>query len=136
VAETIPADFTYVAGSSNVDVEVDGRTLEFALYGEAAVAYRVTASDTAGSYVFSGDLIDEHSIGGSSRVTVRVVAPEQDPDPVPQENRPPAFTEGSSTTRTVAENTGAGMSGKPERRRAGQGHRQGPFHRRVFQGNG
>ena len=109
VAETIPADFTYVAGSSNLDVVVDGRTLEFALYGEAAVTYRVTASDTAGSYVFSGDLIDDqgnrHSIGGSSRVTVRVVAPEPDP----QENRPPAFTEGSATTRTVAENTEAGM---------------------------
>ena len=59
VAETIPADFTYVAGSSNVDVEVDGRTLEFALYGEGAVTYRVTASDTADSYVFSGDLIDD-----------------------------------------------------------------------------
>ena len=114
VAETIPADFTYVAGSSNVDVEVDGRTLEFVLYDEAAVTYRVTASDTAGSHVFSGELIDDqgnrHSIGGSSRVTVRVVAPEPDPDPVPQENRPPAFTEGSSTTRTVAENTGAGMN--------------------------
>jgi hypothetical protein len=59
VAETIPADFTYVAGSSNVDVEVDGRTLEFVLYDEAAVTYRVTASDTADSYVFSGDLIDD-----------------------------------------------------------------------------
>ena len=70
VAETIPADFTYVADSSNVDVEVDGRTLEFALYGEAAVTYRVTASDTAGSYVFSGDLIDDQgnrrSIGGAT----------------------------------------------------------------------
>ena len=114
VAETIPADFTYVAGSSNVDVVVDGRTLEFALLDEAAVTYSVTASDTAGSYVFSGDLIDDqgtrHSIGGSSRVTVRVVAPEPDPEPDPQENRPPAFTEGSATTRTVAENTGAGMN--------------------------
>ena len=74
VAETIPADFTYVAGSSNVDVEVDGRTLEFALYGEVAVTYRVTASDTAGSYVFSGDLIDDQgnrrSIGGVTSFTV------------------------------------------------------------------
>ena len=80
VAETIPADFTYVAGSSNVDVEVDGRTLEFALYGEAAVTYRVTASDTAGSYVFSGDLIDDQgnrsSIGG---VTSFTVTPRQGP---------------------------------------------------------
>ena len=57
--ETIPADFTYVAGSSNVDVEVDGRTLEFALFDEAAVTYSVTASDTAGRYVFSGELIDD-----------------------------------------------------------------------------
>ena len=64
VAETIPADFTYVAGSSNVDVEVDGRTLEFVLYDEAAVTYRVTASDTAGSYVFSGDLIDDQGTAG------------------------------------------------------------------------
>ena len=109
VAETIPADFTYVAGSSNVDVEVDGRTLEFALYGEAAVTYRVTASDTAGSYVFSGDLIDDQgirrSIGGSSGVTVRVVAPEPDP----QENRPPAFP-GSSTTRSIDENSASGAN--------------------------
>ena len=67
VAETIPADFTYVAGSSNVDVEVDGRTLEFVLYDEAAVTYRVTASDTAGSYVFSGDLIDDQGNRRSHR---------------------------------------------------------------------
>ena len=109
VEETIPADFTYVAGSSNVDVEVDGRTLEFALYGEAAVTYRVTASDTADSYVFSGDLIDDQgdrrSIGGSSRVTVRVVAPE----PEPQVNRAPAFSR-SSTTRSVEENSASGAN--------------------------
>ena len=70
------------------------------MYGEAAVTYRVTASDTADSYVFSGDLIDDQgdrrSIGGSSRATVRVVAPE----PEPQMNRAPAFP-GSSTTRSV-----------------------------------
>ena len=59
VEETIPSDFTYVAGSSNVDVEVDGQTLEFVLYGETAVTYRVTASDTAGDYSFSGVLIDD-----------------------------------------------------------------------------
>ena len=111
VAETIPADFTYVAGSSNVDVEVDGRTLTFVLFDEAAVTYRVTASDTAGSHVFSGDLIDDQgnrsSIGGSSRVTVRVVAPE--PDPEPQPNRAPAFS-GSSTTRSIDENSAAGTN--------------------------
>ena len=102
VAETIPADFTYVADSSNVDVEVDGRTLEFALYGEAAVTYRVTASDTAGSYVFSGDLIDDQgnrsSIGGAFRVTVRQV------------NRAPVFSAGNSTTRSVDENSASGAN--------------------------
>ncbi len=110
MAETIPADFTYVAGSSTVDVEVDGRTLEFALYGEAAVTYRVTASDTAGSYAFSGDLIDDQgnrsSIGGSSSVTVRVVAP---PEPEPDVNRAPAFP-GSSTTRSVEETSASGAN--------------------------
>ena len=102
VAETIPADFTYVAGSSNVDVEVDGRTLTFVLYDEAAVTYRVTASDTAGSYVFSGDLIDDQgnrsSIGGASRVTVRQV------------NRAPVFSAGNSTTRSVDENSASGAN--------------------------
>ena len=111
VAETIPADFTYVAGSSNVDVELDGRTLEFALLDEAAVTYRVTASDTEGSYVFSGDLIDDQgnrsSISGATRVTVRVVAPE--PDPEPQPNRAPAFP-GSSTTRSIDENSASGAN--------------------------
>ena len=79
VAETIPADFTYVAGSSNVGVEVDGRTLEFALYGEVEVTYSVTASDTAGRYVFSGDVIDDQgnrlSIGGDTSYTVTPLTP-------------------------------------------------------------
>ena len=117
VAETIPADFTYVAGSSDVDVEGDGRNLTFVLYDEAAVTYRVTASDTVGSYVFSGDLIDDQgnrrSIGGSSRVTVRVAAPE--PEPEPQGNLAPAFP-GSSTTRSIDENSASGASvGAPVR---------------------
>ena len=112
VAETIPADFTYVADSSNVDVEVDGRNLEFVLYDEAAVTYRVTASDTAGSYVFSGGLIDDQgnrsSIGGASRVTVRVVAPA--PEPEPQGNRAPVFTDGAATTRSIDENSASGAN--------------------------
>ena len=44
------------------------------MYDEAAVTYRVTASDTAGSYVFSGDLIDDQGnrlpIGGITSFTV------------------------------------------------------------------
>ena len=87
VAETIPAGFTYVDGSSNVAVAVDGRNLEFTLYGETRVTYRVNAADTAGSHSFSGDLIDDqgapHSIGGSSSVTVQGAPPPPPPPPPP-----------------------------------------------------
>ena len=111
VAETIPAGFTYVPGSSNVDVEVAGRNLDFVLYDEAAVTYRVTASDTAGSYVFSGDLIDDQgnrrSIGCPCSVTVRVADPE--PAPSPTQNRAPAFP-GSSATRSIDENSASGAN--------------------------
>ena len=87
VAETIPAGFTYVDGSSNVAVAVDGRNLEFTLYGDTSVTYRVNAADTAGSHSFSGDLIDDqgarHSIGGSSSVTVQGAPPPPPPPPPP-----------------------------------------------------
>ena len=118
VVEKLPPDFTYVPGSvtpSDITPESAGQDLTFALVGESSFRYEVNTSSSSGQHQFpSGSQLtygvdkDVAPVGGDSSVTVGVVAPE--PDPEPQENRPPAFTEGSATTRTVAENTGAGMN--------------------------
>ena len=55
VVETIPSGFTYVS-SSLLDTQVleDGNTVTFNLMGESSFDYTVTASDTEGTYTFSG----------------------------------------------------------------------------------
>ena len=114
VTETLPSGFSYVSSSLRASqvTELSGNQVRFTLQGDASFTYTVTASSTPGPYDFSGTLRDferdDYPVVGATMVTVRVAAPEPEPDP--QENRPPAFTEGSATTRTVAENTGAGMN--------------------------
>ena len=102
IVETLPTGLSS-AGSQTV-------TLRLLEPGPQTVSYTVTASDTAeGSYSISGVLEDEAkeetTVGGSSSVTVRVVAP----DPEPQVNRAPAFP-GSSTTRFIVENSASGAN--------------------------
>ena len=104
VAETIPAGFTYVDGSSNVAVEVSGRNLEFTLYGETSVTYRVTAANTAGSHVFSGELIDDQGdrspVGGVSSVTVEATQTSTDADAT--RSLPTQVTPGGEVSVTIA----------------------------------
>ena len=57
---------------------------------------------------FSDPKGNRSSIGGASRVTVRVVAPA--PEPEPQVNRAPVFSAGNSTTRSVDENSASGAN--------------------------
>ena len=112
VTETLPPGFAYVSSSlSTSQVNESGRDVRFTLQGDTSFTYTVTASGTAGSYSFSGTLRDferdDYPVGGDFRVTVRVVAPE--PDPEPQVNRDPAFS-GSSTTRSIDENSASGAN--------------------------
>ena len=104
IVETLPTGLSS-AGSQTV-------TLRLLEAGPQTVSYTVTASDSAeGGYSISGVLEDEAkeetTVGGSSSVSVRVVAPE--PVPEPQVNRAPEFP-GSSTTRSIDENLASGAN--------------------------
>ena len=109
VTETLPAGFDYVSSSlRDSQVTETGQDVRFTLQDEDSFRYTVTASDTPGSYTFRGKLRDDnrddYDVGGASRVTVRRASP-----PVPTPNRDPAFP-GSSTTRSVDENSAAGAN--------------------------
>lgn len=78
VAETLPAGFTYKSTSGLDESQVDtsrGQEVRFTLQGERSFSYVVTASSTAGSHTFSGELRDSdrvnHNVTGATRVTVR-----------------------------------------------------------------
>ena len=75
VVETIPESFTYVNSTldaSNVTVVND--TVTFTLWGETNFEYDVTASNTEGTYTFSGMLTDESAnevvVGGDTSIDV------------------------------------------------------------------
>ena len=114
VTEILPDGFSYVA--SDLDTEqvtkVDTRTVRFTLRGDSRFTYTVTASSAEGPHDFSGELRDEdltnHDVGCPCRVTVRVAAP--GPDPEPQGNRAPVFTDGAATTRSIDENSASGAN--------------------------
>ena len=119
VVEKLPPDFTYVEGSvtpsdiTDITLDLDENTVTFPLVGESSFSYQVNTSSSSGQHQFpTGSQLTYGvakvvaPVGGASSVTVRGADP--GPDPEPQGNRPPAFTEGSATTRTVAENTVAG----------------------------
>ena len=110
LTETFPGDFTFV--SSSPEVEPSGQTLTFNLVGDISVSYTLSAPTTTETISISGfagtlgpaegDVV---TVRGPSSVTVRVVAPE----PEPQVNRAPAFP-GSSTTRSIDENSTSGAN--------------------------
>ena len=63
VVETLPSGFSYVSSSLPVDsVVVMGQEVRLILLGESNFTYTVTASNTAGSYSFSGVLKDSNGI--------------------------------------------------------------------------
>ena len=104
VVETLPSGFT------SPDASGQTVTLRLLQEGPQTRSYTVTASDNPGSHTFSGVLESEDksqtTVGGSSSVTVRVVAPE----PEPQVNRAPVFSAGNSTTRSIDENLASGAN--------------------------
>ena len=84
VTETLPGGFSYIPLSSNLDtddiqVKISGQDVTFVLIGgDVSFTYRVTASSTARSYNFSGQLngVDGSApVVGASRVTVGVPQP-------------------------------------------------------------
>ena len=76
VVETIPKGFVYedYSGLTPGSVEAKDDTVEFTLRGEPSFAYTVTASDTEGTYTFSGILKDEdkkeYDIEGDTEIEV------------------------------------------------------------------
>ena len=79
--------------------------------------YTVTAPSTDGDYSFAGTLRDSetnvHVIGGDTEITVSGAAPAPRPTRPSRPratNRAPAFEEGASAMRSVAENSAAGTA--------------------------
>ena len=75
VTETLPTGFNYVSSSLPVDLVVaTGQEVRFTLFGVSNFTYTVTASNTAGSYSFSGVLKDsngiDYQVAGPSVITV------------------------------------------------------------------
>ncbi len=120
VAETIPAGFAYVS-STHEDTAVSGQNLTFTiLHSSATFTYTVTAASTDGVYGFSGTVTDDQrrtgAVTGTTAVTVGTGTP---PDggtggggggggTGPDNNRPPAFSEGARANRAISEGSSSG----------------------------
>ena len=114
VEETLPTGFTYVDGSADITPTENGRKLSFPLVSETSFTYKVDTSSTAGQHPFSGELtygIDKTlvTVGGASSVTVGVLLRPAPAAVSRSQNRAPAFP-GSSTTRSVDENSASGAN--------------------------
>jgi hypothetical protein len=75
VVETLPEGFKYVTSTLDPgSVEVVDNTVKFSLFGETSFNYSARASDTEGTYYFSGILIDEdlseYEVGGDTEIVV------------------------------------------------------------------
>ena len=77
VQETLPAGFVYVTSTldpGSVEMDVENNTVKFTLFGKTSFNYTVAASDTAGTYNFSGILKDmnknEYEVGGDKEIVV------------------------------------------------------------------
>ena len=121
VTETLPTGFTYKSSSLD-DSQVDasgGQVVKFTLQGEDSFTYVVTAPSTTGSLTFIGTLRDsdraETRVGGVSSTTVRTPSTGGGGGGAPAPtNRAPSFDEGTSASRSIAENSVAGTAvGRP-----------------------
>jgi hypothetical protein len=107
VTETLPAGFSYVDSSLDsiqVDDQLGGNQVRFTLQGDTSFNYSVTASDTPGSYTFSGTLRDsdrsDYTVGGATMVTV--TAPPSGPTPSASRSFDPAtVAPGETVTVTI-----------------------------------
>ncbi len=84
VVETLPEGFCYVTCTldpGSVELKAELNMVKFTLFGETSFSYTVIASDTAGTYNFSGMLKDmdknEYEVGGDKKIVV-----EQGPSPI------------------------------------------------------
>ena len=98
VAETLPAGFTYVRSSlAATEVDVEGQTIRFNLFGVTSFYYVVTAPTPEGEYVFSGLLQNSdrnaRAVAGHTRVRVG-------PMPTPVPTQPPTATPTPTQTPT------------------------------------
>ena len=126
IEETLLAGFTYVDGSAasttpNAAID-DGDAvtgvITFSLVAVDSFTYKVTvgADVTDGPYLFSGVLTklsgDPTTIAGDSSVTVGTPAPSisRPSRSRAPTNRAPAFEEGASATRNVAEDSAVGTA--------------------------
>ena len=76
--ETLPAGFSFVSSSTHSGAVSSGQEVSFTLIADSSVTYTVTASQTAGKHMFSGELRDfdqgTHTVGGATDVTVTAPA--------------------------------------------------------------
>ena len=127
VIEMIPAGFVYVSTTHEDAPTVTGQSVSFTVFsGSANFTYTVRASSIDGVYSFSGTVTDDQrrsgAITGDATVTIGTGTP---PDGnggtggtggggggggggTPDNNRPPAFTEGARAARAISEDSGAG----------------------------
>ncbi len=101
-------------GSAVSATDADNDTLTYSLGGTDAASFSIVSTsgqlqtkaaldyETKTSYSITVSVSDGE--GGSDTITVTINVTDV------QENRAPTFTEGSSTTRSVAENTGSGAN--------------------------
>ena len=115
LTETFHSDFTFV--ESSPAVTPSGQTLTFNLLADTSVSYTLTAPATTGRRSgFLGNLEpaegDGVTVGGPSGVQVRRPSPPPPPPPPPPvpANRDPVFSDGSSTTRSIDENSASGAN--------------------------
>ena len=90
MVETLPPGFAYVESSLSDGVKPEGQRVFFTLLGEETFSYTVAASDSEGSYAFSGVVKDLHKderpIAGDSAIMVSISpppTPTSTPSPVP-----------------------------------------------------
>ena len=101
-------------GTAVAATDADNDTLTYSLGGTDAAAFSIVRTtgqlqtsaaldyETKSSYSISVSVSDGK--GGSDSITVTITVTDVN------ENRAPVFTDGSSTTRTIAENTASGQS--------------------------
>ena len=118
VTETLPSGFSYVSSSLDAVQVTDlgNDQIRFTLQGDTSFTYTVTASSRIGTYTFSGTLRDEdrtdHIVGGPSSIRVRTPSTGGGGGggTTPPANLAPAFDEGPSASRSVAEHSAPGTA--------------------------
>ncbi len=104
VVETLPAGFSYVRSSLEAgDVDEEGRTIRFTLFGVSSFSYVVKVPRTEGRYTFSGIIKnsnrEEGAIAGDSQFRVGPT-PTPTPSPTPTATPTPSPTPTPTATPT------------------------------------